>query len=134
MWVLAVAFYLYLTVPVDLLVHRYNVQRILSGSPAPCVQISEHPMTDDALPQLLPLLKSDNQSIRDGIQALLWQRLQRLKSSSETGSKNWTATQLGKRHALRKLLSVETTLQQVGNDKDARHAVNVFHDYAMQWW
>lgn len=91
-------------------------------------------MTDDALPQLLPLLKSDNQSIRDGIQALLWQRLQRLKSSSETGSKNWTATQLGKRHALRKLLSVETTLQQVGNDKDARHAVNVFHDYAMQWW
>ena len=134
LWMLGIAIYLYLVVPVDLLVHRYNVQRILSGSPAPCVQISEHPITDDALPQLLPLLQCENQTIREGIQALLWTRLAILKSNSETDSQDWTATQFGRRHAHEELLSAEQTLLPMGKDDNATTALQSFHDYAMQWW
>ena len=134
LWVLAIAVYLYLTVPVDMLVHRYNVQRILAGSVAPCVQISEHPITDDALPQLLPLLKSDNQSIREGIRALLRNRLILLQSATGQNPQHWTSTQIGKTHALQKLQAAEASLQQVSTDTSASSALQSFHDYAMQWW
>ena len=134
LWILAFAIYLYLTVPVDMLVHRYNVQRILAGSEAPCVQISEHPIADDALPQLLPLLESENQTIREGIRAMLRNRLILLQSATGQNSQYWTATQFGKSHALQKLQSAEASLQQVGTDTNGSSALGDFHDYAMQWW
>ncbi|MBC7968501.1 MAG: DUF4173 domain-containing protein [Fuerstia sp.] len=134
LWVLAFAVYLYLTVPVDMLVHQYNVNRILAGSPAPCVQISEHPITDDALPQLLPLLESDNQTIREGIRAMLRNRLIRLKSEADQNPQHWTATQFGKSHALQELQAAEASLQQISSYDKASSALQSFHDYAMQWW
>ena len=134
LWVLAFAVYLYLTVPVDMLVHRHNVQRILAGSPAPCVQISEHPITDDALPQLLPLLESENQIIREGIRAMLRNRLILLQSDTDRNPQHWTATQFGKSHALQELQAAEALLQQVSTDDKASSALQSFHDYAMQWW
>ena len=134
LWVLAFAIYLYLVIPVDMLVHCYNVQRILAGSPAPCVQISEHPMTDDALPQLLPLLESDNQTIREGIRAKLRNRLILLKSGVDPHLQHWTAAQFGREHALQKLQTAESLLQQIGTDDNASSALQSFHDYAMQWW
>ena len=134
LWVLTLAVYLYLTVPADMLVHRYNVQRILAGSDAPCVQISEHPIADDALPQLLPLLQSDNQTIREGVRALLRNRLILLQSAARKNSQHWTATQFGKTHSLQKLQAAEVSLQQIGTDDKASSALQSFHDYAMQWW
>ena len=135
LWILALAIYLYLTVPVDLLVHRYNVQRILAGSVAPCVQISEHPISDDALPQLLPLLQSDNQTIREGIRALLRSRLILLQSATGGKAQHWTSTQFGKTHALQQLQTAEASLRQGRTgDNNASSALQDFHDYAMQWW
>jgi hypothetical protein len=133
LWVLAFAFYLYFAVPIDMLVHRYNVQCILAGSPAPCVQISEHPITDDALPQLLPLLESENQIIREGIRAMLRNRLMLLQLAARRNSQHWTATQFGKTHALQKLQAAEASLQQFSTTTNAS-ALQHFHDYAMQWW
>ena len=117
-----------------MLVHRYNVQRILAGSDAPCVQISEHPIADDALPQLLPLLQSDNQKIREGVRALLRNRLILLQSATAQNSQHWTATQFGKTYTLQKLQAAEVSLQQIGTDNKASSALQSFHDYAMQWW
>jgi len=134
LWILSFAIYLYLVVPVDIFVHRYNVQRILAGSVAPCVQISEHPIADDALPQLLPLLESENQTIREGVRAMLRNRLILLQSAARQNFQHWTATQFGKSHALQKLQSAEASLQQVGTDTNASSALGDFHDYAMQWW
>ncbi len=134
LWVLSFAIYLYIALPVDILVHRYNVARILSGSPAPCVQISEHPIADDALPQLLPLLDSSNQSIRDGIQAKLRSRLQRIQLANVQASQHWTATQFGRSQALQKLQAAEAKLDMSAEDMDTESAIQRFHDYAMQWW
>ena len=134
LWILAFAIYLNLAVPVDILIHRYNVQRILTGSEAPCVQISEHPIADDALPQLLPLLASDNQTIREGVRAMLRNRLNLLQWTNGQNSQHWTTTQFGKSYALQKLQAAEASLEQIGTDTDASSALQSFHDYAMQWW
>jgi hypothetical protein len=75
-WVLAFAIYLYIVLPVDILVHRYNVKRIMAGSPEPCVQISEHPISIDAITQLLRLLDCEYPIIVDGVQATLRSQLQ----------------------------------------------------------
>ncbi|MEO2015615.1 MAG: DUF4153 domain-containing protein, partial [Fuerstiella sp.] len=55
LWVLTTAVYLLLVLPVDVLIHRYNVRQILSGNPAPVVQITGHPVDNEALSTLLPL-------------------------------------------------------------------------------
>ncbi len=116
------------------MLHRYNVQRILAGSVAPCVQISEHPIADDALPQLLPLLQSDDQTIREGIRALLRNRLILLQSATAQNSQHWTATQFGTTYSLQNLQAAEAALQQGSADTSASSALQRFHDYAMQWW
>ncbi len=128
------AVYLYMVVPVDILVHRYNVSRILAGSPEPCVQISEHPISEDAMPQLLPLLNSQDPLIRDGIRAMLWTKLQHMSYSSEQSSQHWTATQFGRQLALRQLQSHREHLAAAGDTASAQAALQRFRTFAMQWW
>ena len=134
LWVLAFAVYLYLVVPVDILVHRYNVQRIIAGSPAPSVQISEHPISDDAIPQLLPLLDCENETIRNGIQARLRIQLQRIKLKSHQRPEHWTGLQFGKQRAWLALELAESRLNMTATDKQTDAALSTFRDYAMQWW
>ncbi len=131
----AFAVFLYVTLPVDVIVHRFNVQRILDGHPEPSVQISEHPMEDSALPVLIPLLESKNQIIRNGVHAILTARLSELQTQrSNIKGLHWTARQLGEDYAVRALEGVlEKSSRQPAaiNSSSARQA---FHDYAMQWW
>ncbi|MCA9083459.1 MAG: DUF4173 domain-containing protein [Planctomycetaceae bacterium] len=134
LWVLGLAIYLFITLPVDRLVHRYNVSRILSGSPAPSVQISEHPISDDALPVLIPLLKSDNVVIREGVRSLLWNRLLELSRTIPATSRHWTARQFGPEQSRNQLSAIRSELQQIGDSDSAASARNRFHEYSMQWW
>ena len=71
LWTVAIAIYLYAVIPVDPLVHTYNVRRILSGDPAPSVQISVHPIDSAGVLVLFPLLESDDALLREGVRALL---------------------------------------------------------------
>lgn len=132
-WVLAIAIYLYVMLPVDILVHRYNVQRIMAGSPEPCVQISEHPISVDAVPQLLPLLDCKYPIIRNGVQAILRSRLQQLESSDQSWG-HWTATQFGRQHALQSLKNAESGLNVSASDAETQYNLEVFHEFAMKWW
>ncbi len=74
LWVVAFAGFLFAVLPVDSLVHRYNVHRILAGDPAPSVQISVHPMDSGGQLELIPLLDADNTIIREGVRAMLAQK------------------------------------------------------------
>lgn len=56
LWTVAIAFYLYALLPVDMLVHRYNVRQILAGRVAPAVQISVHPNSTEGVLVLHPLV------------------------------------------------------------------------------
>ena len=132
-WVLAFAIYLYIALPVDILVHRYNVKRILAGSPAPCVQISEHPISIDAIPQLLPLIDCKYPAIVDGVQAILRSQLQRLESIDHK-SQHWTAHQFGTDRAWQELKNAESRLNVSAPESKTQVDLEKFHEFAMQWW
>ena len=126
---------LYVAAPVDSLVHRFNVSSILAGHPEPSVQISEHPIEDAALPVLIPLLNCEDTTIRDGVRALLHLRLQQLRSSRASESKqDWTAWQFGTDQAVRELEAVERRVPGSLSDTESSAARERFREYAMQWW
>ncbi len=132
-WVLAFAIYVYIAIPVDMLVHRYNVKRILAGSPAPCVQISEHPISADALPQLLPLLDCKYPEIVDGVTATLRSRLQQMESI-KSKSQHWTEHQFGTQLALKSLRNTQSRLNMSASDSATQVDLEKFREFAMQWW
>ena len=69
--------------PVDAIAQGYNVRRILSGDPAPSVQISVHPISAEGVPTLLPLLHCDDEIIRKGVRRCSprgWRRPKRGRS------------------------------------------------------
>jgi hypothetical protein len=71
LWTLVLATYLLAVLPVDALVHSYNVRRILAGDPAPSVQIMVHPIRASGVLVLTPLANCNDEIIRDGVRALL---------------------------------------------------------------
>ena len=75
LWTVAIAVYLYSIMPVDVLVVRYNVQRILGGDMAPSVQISVHPISAEGLQYLAPVMDCSDPIIREGVTAYLAQQL-----------------------------------------------------------
>jgi hypothetical protein len=130
-----IAFCIYAIVPVDHLVHRYNVQRILAGHPEPSVQISEHPIDDAALPVLAPLLSSDNSVIQDGIRAILTTRFRELRSQRlKNNNPDWTERQIGVEQAFLELTRITEPFETANPDFDHNRARKQFRDYAMQWW
>ncbi len=134
MLVPAFLIYLYAMTPVDVLTTKYNVQRILAGDPAPAVQISVHPMSPDALVCLRPLLKCENQIIRDGIRALLVNEFKSLEDNLARQKKNgWTAHQKAIHYAYRELKQDQKEPEKWAYLKKIK-ALRKFHDYAYQWY
>lgn len=126
---------LYAIVPVDHVVHRYNVKQILAGHPEPSVQISEHPIDDSALPVLTPLLACNDPVIRDGVRAILLVRLREMRSERIRNTRNdWTEKQLGADHAYESLSKLAESLEESDASFDHNKVRNRFRDYAMQWW
>ncbi len=135
LWVLALAGFLYALLPVDLLVHRYNVRRILAGDPAPAVQISVHPMDSGGVLELFPLLESDNEIIREGIRAMLAQKAADFRrKASQQDEKHWTSFQWADHELAEQLRFVVSQWQTYEDPGTRRTALRVFHDYAYQWY
>ncbi len=121
--------------PVDSLVHRYNVQQILAGHPEPCVQISEHPIDESALPVLIPLLSCEESLIRDGVRSLLLVRVREMRSERiKNTRRDWTEKQLGADQAYSVLSDLSATLEATDPPFDDSTARARFRDYAMKWW
>jgi len=134
LWVLAAAVYLFLITPVDMLVVRYNVRRILEGDPAPSVEISFHPIDADGVLQFRPLLECRDVTIREGVRALIaqWQyELERRESSNQ--SLGWTTYQIAAETLLRDLREHHNLAPY--NDLEARQmALKNLREYAFQWY
>ena len=135
LWTLACVTFAYLVLPVDALVHRYNVSRIIAGDPAPSVQISVHPIDAGGYLVLLPLLRCDNPIVRDGVAAMLaeqaadseiaWQR---------TNAEDWTRFQIAE-HLLRdQLRRHKNELAPFADPEKRRAAIEKFDQYAYQWF
>lgn len=136
LWTLALMTYLFAIMPVDMIVTRYNVRRILSGDPAPSVQISVHPISAEGVLLLEPLLGCDDPKIREGVAAMLAERqieAKAIAASAET--KGWTAYQLADRMVLQSLDSSGDNWAKYTADPARREAaIRAFRDYAYPNW
>ena len=136
LWTLALATYLYALTPVDTIVVKYNVQRILDGDPAPSVEISVHPIDSEGFLSLQPLLACDNVIIREGVRAMFAERqLEMHNVARERAQKGWTTFQLADRLVLKKLRALDNKWSDLSADSAKRNAARQrFHEYAYQWY
>jgi len=136
LWALALAVYLYGLTPVDALVHAYNVRRILSGDPAPSVEISVHPISAEGVPALIPLVECENKTIREGICAMLAEvQLAAKARATQCEELGWTARQIADRRMLEQLRAASGHWEQYLDDPWKRQtALGAFHKYAYQWY
>ncbi len=135
LWTVSFAAYLYAVLPVDAFVNSYNVNRILAGDPAPSVQISEHPTSREGLLFLSPLLECQDEIIRDGIRALLEQKLEetesRVASQKQLG---WTAMQCADDRLLDQLRQQLGDASGFMSSSQRLALLEQFKSYAYQWY
>jgi hypothetical protein len=135
LWTLAIFVYLFALTPLDSFVVKSNVQRILSGDPAPSVQISVHPIDSEGILSLLPLLECDNKIIREGVRALLAEHQQSAERlAAERNQLGWTTYQLADRKSLVQLRLNAEKWKHYKNSADRAGALERFHEYAFQWY
>lgn len=119
---------------------RYNVSRIMAGDPAPSVQISVHPIDAEGLRELRPLLDCRDETIRDGVRALLARREGEMLAEHrriENEFSAWeklSAVQLADAALLRELNSDRERLDPFGNHTAREAAWEQFRKYAYQWF
>ncbi len=143
--VLAMAF-LNGVLPVDWLVHRYNVSRIMHGDLAPSVQISAHPCGSEGYLTFFPLLNCDDEIIREGIRAHLANKLRELESSPLRWPNDELAIVRKKPYDWTRFQAADALLHQrldagryrfddyLKNRNDADAAFKRFADYAYRWY
>ena len=136
LWVVSFAAYLYVVLPVDVLIHTYNVRQILSGNVAPIVQVTEHPIDDEALPVLVPLCQAEDRLISEGVKGLLTNRFGSIEDTlAENEALGWTAWQLGRNRCHESLKAVQKNWDTHRSSQDATTAWEQLENYAFQnWW
>jgi hypothetical protein len=133
LWTLGVALYLYAITPLDYLSMRYNVARILSGDPAPAVQITEHPISSEGLLALFPLLDCSDELVKTGVAALVDLRRDELEEQ-RAATEHWTTYQIADRLFLDRMNALPASATRF-SDENVRQAVWMhFKSYAYQWY
>ncbi|MBI1344748.1 DUF4173 domain-containing protein [bacterium] len=139
LWALALTIIAYALTPIDLIVMRYNTQRILAGDPAPSVQITVHPIDAEGLRELLPLLNCENELIRDGIRALYARQwMHHVTGPANREITNWedaSQLQFAERWLVTDLKSTSDQWALLNTDSKVREqAWERFREYAYQWY
>lgn len=136
LWVVALAMFCFSLLPVDSVVHSYNVSRIMDGNPAPVVQITAHPLDDECLPVLIPLCRSENTLVKEGIQGMLTLRQRDLQTAVSTGEElGWTAWQRHKQNSLDQLRAEAGQWNTFASRKAATDALTKLASHARtKYW
>jgi hypothetical protein len=131
---LAFAVFLFAVLPVDYFVQRYNVRQILAGELAPTAQIPTHETSAEGALAWIALIDSSDPLIRDGIRATLaeWYVRTQLPKNLEG---DWRNHQLAHRQLRRQLEATRAAWDAYLKDSNKRAvALQVFYDYAYQWY
>lgn len=135
LWTLAVALYLLAVTPTDPLVHAYNVRRTLRGDVAPAVQIGFHPIDSAGMLVLHPLLRADDEIIREGIRAMLAERAIELEQRAvEPNWRHWTAYQVADRKLFAHLQATAPDWEQYRDFSKRAPVLQKFREYVYQWY
>ncbi|MBN1516730.1 DUF4173 domain-containing protein [Candidatus Sumerlaeota bacterium] len=133
LWALAMVVFIYIILPVDWIITRYNVAQIMSGNALPAVQLVAHPIREEGLPCLLPLIKCENTDIRNGAAAMLCQKQIELEATI-AGKKHWTEFQWSENRALSILRKHQQNWGRYFNAELRINDLNRFERYGMQWY
>ena len=118
-------------VPVDFLVHRYNVAKVNAGYWHPAVMIAVKPINNEGILPLLHLTECEDATIRRGVLALLAERQQAIQLAEHA---HWTEFQ-GATYVLRQRLGEQQAKWSDFQDPAARtEALREFRRFAMQWY
>ncbi|MBI2480926.1 MAG: DUF4173 domain-containing protein [Planctomycetia bacterium] len=135
LWTLSIAVYVFALTPLDTIVVRYNVRRILAGDLAPSVQCSVHPISSEGVVLLLPLLQSSDDIIREGIAAMLAEREQLAEDRASRQQRDgWTSYQGSDAWVLRELRANRNAWASYQDLDKRMPALEAFHKYAYQWY
>lgn len=139
-WAFLWSIYLLALLPMDAISYRWNGSCIRAGHLAPVVQIAVHTISDEGLLCLLPLLKSDEVEIREGVAAILAERLSRspeslVESRGSSDSRSWTQFQ-GSRDLLEaRLKEVYLQLEPYVRSTNAmQKAMDRFRQWTRRWY
>jgi uncharacterized membrane protein len=141
-WAFLWSIYLLALLPMDTISHGWNSSRIRTGHLAPAVQIAVHPISDEGLLCLLPLVDLENLTIREGVSAILAERYsQVLAPSSESGSSEtsppraWTQFQGSRSLLASRLLGIDSQLRPFLLSTNKRQqAINRFRVWTNRWY
>ncbi|MDR2440645.1 MAG: DUF4173 domain-containing protein [Planctomycetaceae bacterium] len=140
-WTVLVMVFLDFVLPVDWLVHQYNVARILKNDYAPAVQISVHPCANEGYLTFLPLaVNCQDEIIRNGIRSLLLQKLteldqQKKERQKPDGKYLWTKYQIADEILFRQLDARRDFLKTTDlENNDSFQSIQRFKDYVYQWY
>jgi hypothetical protein len=131
-WALGLAIFLFCLTPIDAITSSYNVRRILSGDPAPSVQLIVHPIDAEGITWLLPLTTCENDRIREGVKALLAdhdRRLQERLSRFDWSQFQGAEQEAGYQFARERGRWAEYTAPALCEEQ-----LRKFHAYAYQWY
>ena len=135
LWAFALAVFLFALTPIDTLVVNYNVRRILSGDEAPSVQMTVQTIGPEGDLGLLPLLSCENEIIRQGIQVMLANRLDRAEERAVDRQRlGWTTFQLADQRVLEGLRAARQQWQPFEEPASRDEVWQRFADYAYQWF
>jgi hypothetical protein len=135
LWTLALTVYLFALTPIDTLVVWYNVRQVLAGDPKASVQIVVQPIDSEGILLLQPLLEAEDEIIREGVRAMLAQRLEDAEQLAEVRlEQGWTAFQMSDARVLERLRAARGNWSDYRSGEQRREAIDRFRDYALQWY
>jgi len=135
LWTLAVALYLLAITPADAIVVSYNVRQILAGDLKPSVQITVHPISSEGIASLRPLLECKNETIREGVRALLAQRDEEAEALAKQRQElGWTSYQMADRKALDWFREHRAEWDAFATAGERQSTYDRFARYAYQWY
>ena len=108
---------------------------LMLGNLAPSVQISVHPIDSGGILALPPLLKCDDEAIREGIKAMLAERAFQVEAIEQRrATENWTSFQLADRLLLDRLRGLAAEWSPYSDSVQREAALRRYRDYAYQWY
>jgi uncharacterized protein DUF4153 len=135
LWTVAFAGFLYAILPVDAFVCEYNVRKVMAGELPPIVQITEHPTSAEGLLRLGPLVHCQDPIIRDGMRAMLAQKLDEAEAAAVRRQElGWTARQLAEDRLLEELQLLSAIWQNDSSQRPREAVLADFKKYAYQWY
>jgi hypothetical protein len=135
LWTPVLLCYFYALLPVDAIVVKYNVQRIMAGDPKPSVQILHHEINAEGVLLLRPLLDCPDAIIREGVAALLAERDDEAEALAvRRRRQGWTAYQIVDVLVLDNLRANRNEWAQYTVRSKRKQVLDRFTEYAYRWF